>query len=1116
MNKTAQDMEVFAFPASFTQERLWLLDQMEPGNPAYNIAGAIRLRGRLNIPALQNCLNEVVQRHEALRTTFRSIGGQVMQIIGLELDLQLPVTEAEVVSDEDGASAFSEQMSRHALAAASHRFDLSQGPLLRAELVKFGLEDHVLFLVFHHVIADGWSMTILIREVMALYNAFIFGQPSPMVSLEIQYADFTQWQRQSLSEKVLSREIGYWKQKLADLPVLELPCDMARPPVQTHAGARISRWLPDSLAQAAAALCRTEEITLFMLMLAAFKLLLYRYTGNPDVVVGSPVAGRNHSKVENLIGCFLNTLVLRTDYSGNISFRQLLQRVKEVTLDSYSHQDVPFEKLLEELKPERDASRTPFFQVFFNMLNYPSLALELDGLKVEMIELPEMWSKFDLTLYVQEKDGQIRLDFVYKTEIFSAGRISEMLEQLHHLLDQAMHDPDKSIEEFSLVTPGARLVLPDPAAKLNADWMGAVQELFFRHVEKNPDHVAVSDPHVVWNYRQLDDMSNSLASTLLADEIQPGDVVAIYAHRSAPLVVALLGILKAGAAFLILDPAYPAARLIDYLTVANPRGLLQLEAAGPIPEALESYLQTSSCRCRIVLPRSESPDFAVALKQASYNGPRPVVGPDHLAYISFTSGSSGKPKGVLGRHGSLTHFIPWMTEEFTLAASDRFSLFSALSHDPLHRDVFTPLMTGGRVCIPEHDALTTPGKAAEWMLQCGITITNLTPAIGQILLEGRSGNTLTIDSLRYAFFVGDILTRGDVAGFHRIAPKTTFINLYGSTETQRAVSFLRVPSSFYDDSSSGHRLKEILSLGKGMKDVQLLVMNRRQKLAGIGEAGEIYLRSPHLAMGYKDDARLTEEKFLKSWFTEAANDRLYRTGDMGRYLPDGSVESLGRADQQIKIRGFRIELGEIEAALKQHALVRHAAVIAPADGAGSRRIVGYVVLAQKPAGWSQELCALLKERLPVYMVPSALVALDALPLMQNGKLDRKALPLPEAMPADEMISYAAPRTDLERELAGIMKKVLNVPDIGIHDDFFVLGGHSLLAIHFIARLQEALNVKITFQQFFLSPTVAELSITVVQAQALEANESRVRALLSELEGISESPLEMSIGAHSGA
>jgi amino acid adenylation domain-containing protein len=979
------------------------------------------------------------------------------------------------------------------------------------ELLKFSAEDHALLLVFHHVIADGWSMSILIHEAMALYNAFISGQPSPMANLEIQYADFAQWQRLSLTERVLNREVEYWKEKLANLPVLELPCDHSRPPVQTHAGARISRVLPDDLSQEAAALCRKGEITLFMLMLATFKLLLYRYTGNPDVVVGSPVAGRNHSKVENLIGCFLNTLVLRTYVSGNLSFRQLLQRVKEVTLDSYSHQEVPFEKLLEELRPERDSSRTPFFQVFFNMLNYRSVALELHGLEVEMIELPEMWSKFDITLYVQERSGQIRLDIAYKTEVFSAGRISEMLEQLQHLLQQTVRNPDESIEEFSLVTPATRQVLPDPAAELNADWLGAVHELFHRHAEKNPHQIAVSDVHVEWNYRELDQMSDALADSLCGKGIRPGDVVAIYAHRSAPLVVSLLGVLKAGAAFLILDPAYPSSRLIDYLTIAKPKGLLQLEAAVPVPEQLERFLQQSSCECRMMIGHSESPNFEASLKEAFFKGVPPAVGPDDLAYISFTSGSSGKPKGVKGRHGSLTHFIPWMSEEFTLNAADRFSLLSALSHDPLHRDVFTPLMTGGRVCIPEPDALTTPGKAAEWMWKSGITVTNLTPAIGQIILEGRRGTSLLIESLRYAFFVGDILTRGDVAGFHRIAPNATFINLYGSTETQRAVSFLRVPASMYDETSAGHRAKEVLSLGKGMKDVQLLVMNRRNKLAGIGETGEIYMRSPHLAIGYMDDPQLTQDKFLKSWFTDNPDDRLYRTGDMGRYLPNGTVESLGRADQQIKIRGFRIELGEIEATLRQHAMVRHAAVIAPEDEPGSRRIFGYVVLQQKIPDWNRELQIYLRERLPVYMVPSALVALDVLPLMPNGKLDRKALPLPEVTAADGAISFVAARTELERELAEIMKKVLNVPDIGIHDSFFTLGGHSLLAIQFLAILQEKLNVKVTFQQFFQSPTVAELSIAVVQAQAMEANETRVSALLAELESI-----EKSVGAYSGA
>jgi amino acid adenylation domain-containing protein len=493
-----------------------------------------------------------------------------------------------------------------------------------------------------------------------------------------------------------------------------------------------------------------------------------------------------------------------------------------------------------------------------------------------------------------------------------------------------------------------------------------------------------------------------------------------------------------------------------------------------------------------------------------------MLGPDNLAYISFTSGSSGKPKAVMGRHGSLTHFIPWMTAEFSLGLNDRFSLLSSLSHDPLHRDVFTPLMTGGRVCIPEMDALSTPGKAVEWMGKCRITVTNLTPAIGHLLLENGTQPASPLESLRYAFFVGDILTRGDIAAFHRLAPNATFINLYGSTETQRAVSYWRVPASCYTDRPSGQRSKQILPLGKGMKDVQLLVMNSNRQLAGIGETGEIYVRSPHLAAGYMNDDQLTSEKFFKSWFTNAADDRLYRTGDLGRYLPDGSVESLGRADQQVKIRGFRIELGEVESVLAQHAIVRHAAVIVWQENSSSKCLVAYVVLEQRPANWRYELSTHLKERLPAYMVPAAFVAIESLPVTQNGKLDRRALPAPETVLAGVEGCFVAPRTDLERELAEIMKQVLNVPAVGIEDSFFSLGGHSLLAIQFIARLQETLNVRISFQQFFQAPTIASLSIAVVEAQALEASESMVNALLTELENMQEAAREPTIGASLGA
>jgi amino acid adenylation domain-containing protein len=1104
MKNISQDVEVFGFSPSFAQERLWLLDQMDPGNPAYNIAGAIRLRGKLDSQGLHESLNEVVRRHEALRTTFQSIDGQLTQIIALEFDLPLPITLVEKSFGETrGEDVFLSHISHYADSFTQHRFDLRWGPLFRAELLQFSTEDHVLFLAFHHVIADGWSLAILIREVMTLYNAFVSGGASSLEDLEIQYADYAEWQRRSLTDQALSKDVAYWRKKLTDLPVLELPSDYARPPVQTYAGANTSKVISRSLSDKAAALCRKEEITLFMMMLALFQLLVYRLMGNPDVVVGSPVAGRSHPKVESLIGCFLNTIVLRTDLSGNPTFRQLLQRVREVTLNAYSHQAIPFERLLEELKPERDLGRTPLFQIFFNMLNFRSLAPNLQGLHVERVDLPEKNSKFDLTLYAQEIDGHIRIDAAYRTELFTNSRISEMLDQLEYLMDQALRDPEQDIDAYSLVTPGARHLLPDPEARLDDMWIGSVHELFRSHVQNTPTCIAVSDQHVDMTYSELDRISDVLANSLLGKGIRQGDVVAIYAHRSASLVVCLLGILKAGAAFLVLDPSYPATRLIEYCVIARPSGLLHMEAAGSLPVPLNQFLQHSSCRSCILRIPDRPLDLPTTSEADAQGVTVPGIGPSHLAYISFTSGSSGKPKAVMGCHGSLTHFIPWMTEEFGFNSNDRFSLLSALSHDPLHRDTLTPLMTGGRVCIPEPDALTIPGKAAEWMWKSGVTITNLTPAIGQLLLEGTQNTSLLVESLRLTFFVGDILTRDDVGAFHRMAPNAAFINLYGSTETQRAVSFLKIPESVFDEMPTGERAKQILPLGRGMKDVQLLVLNHERQLAGIGETGEIYMRSPHIALGYLDERDLTEKVFLESWFTHYPGDRLYRTGDIGRYLPDGTVESLGRADLQIKIRGFRIELGEIEAALKQHALVRHSVVIAPTDETRNRKILAYVVLERETLGWRAKLLTHLKKTLPSHMIPFSLVALNALPLTPNGKLDRKALPLPEQNGADGTVFFETPRTDLERELCRIMKQVLDVAEISIHDNFFSLGGHSLLAIKFLSILQQSLHVKVTFQQFIQCATVAELSVAVVQAQALEASEGRAIALLDDLESLAD-------------
>jgi amino acid adenylation domain-containing protein len=892
-----------------------------------------------------------------------------------------------------------------------------------------------------------------VRELTELYQDYCAGRPPTLSELPVQYGDFVAWQRQWLQSDVLETELSYWRQQLKDVnTVVDLPADSMRPPIQSFRGGMKSLQLDPSLSESLKALSNQNDATLFMTLLAAFKVLLYKYTGQEDILVGSPIAGRNHAELEGLIGLFLNTLTLRTDLSGAPSFNELVKRIREVTLGAYTHQDLPFEKLLEELQPKRDLSRTPLFQIFFNMFNFADTKIDMPDLKIKLLAPPAVLSKFDLTLYVEDWENELRFDLVYNADLFDEGRMAEMLEQFNSLLGQITARPQEQINNYSLITRTAKEILPDPTRPLRDDWEGAVHERFSRQARRVGSKTALTDKDDVWSYQELDARTNQLANYLTSKGVNKGDVVAIYAHRSATLVWALLGVLKAGAAFVVLDPAYPSARLMDFLRVSPPRGWLEIEAAGALPAELEEFVAGLNLPCRLTLPRRSVAAASQFLKDSSTEQPAVEVGPDDLAYVAFTSGSTGMPKGILGRHGPLTHFQPWLEQTFHLSESDRFSLLSGLAHDPLHRDVFTPLQMGATICIPDPEDIGVPGRLPEWMNEAAITVTHLTPAMAQLLTEAPAGAALCeVPTLRYAFLVGDVLTRRDVARLRLLSPSVTPVNYYGSTETQRAVSYFVCEPQTESEASLNGRLKEILPLGRGIEDVQLLVLNTSLQLAGIGEVGEVYVRSPHLARGYQGDEALTSERFLGNPFGQTANDRLYKTGDLGRYMPDGNVEPLGRADLQVKIRGFRVELGEIEAVLGMHTDVREAVVIAREDTPGDKRLVAYIVSQQNQTPAGSELRSFLKGKLPEYMLPAAFVILDALPLTPNGKVDRRALPAPDEMSAGNETDYVGPRSPLEQRLVDIWAEVLHLERVGIHQNFFDLGGHSLLATQLISR-----------------------------------------------------------------
>ena len=1058
-------------PLSSAQQRLWLLNQLEPDNAANNVSSIFRLTGALNVAALEKSLNTLVSRHETLRTTFETQDNRPVQTIAPKMTLLLPVVDLSGLPQAKRDI----EATRLAEEEKGQVFDLVHGPLIQAKLFRLGDQDHLLTIILDHIISDGWSLDILQRELSTLYTAFMNGQTPNMPDLPIHYADYALWEQNWLKDDGLMTQLTYWQNRLEGAPpVLELPADRPRPPVMSHRGGQHSVGLSPQVHQALNVLSRQEGATLFMTLLAAFNILLYRYSGQADIVVGAPIANRNRTETENLIGLFLNNLPLRADLSGNPSFQDLLKQVRQTALEGYSNQDIPFEKILEALRPERDQSRTPIFQVFLNLLTQQESKLNLPGITVETPAWETIEAKFDITLYVREKAGQITLRLVYNADLFDHERMIHMLEQYLYLLEQIVAAPDQRIDAFSLITPAMKRHLPEPGQPLQDTWQGAVHALVSQLALQNPGHPALVDPIHQWTYAELDEAGNRVAHYLLANGIEKGNIVAVYAHRSASLVWALLGILKAGAAFTILDPAYPAARLVDYLTITRPQGFIQLDAAGVLPGEVEAFV-ASACACRLSLPQRPGAAEDALLNRQPAGNPEIEVGPDDLAYIAFTSGSTGRPKAVRGRHGPLSHFIPWQAETFKLGPTDRFSMLSGLSHDPLQRDIFTPLCIGATLHIPDPDIVGRPGQLANWMAQSNITFVHLTPPMCQIMTNTAEGDCV-LPNLRYAFFVGDKLTRQNVTQLRSLAPNITCINSYGSTESQRAVGYYLIPP----EAETGEG-KAVYPLGRGMPNVQLLVLNKVNELAGAGELGEVHLRSPHLAAGYLNDDDLTQARFVTNPFTRQPQDRLYKTGDLGRYLPDGNVTFVSRADRQVKIRGFRIELGEVESVLNNHPGVRDAVITVQQESPLIKRLLAYATLQETAsAPTAGDLRQYLKTYLPDYMVPAAFIILDAIPLTPNGKVNYAALPVPDQTRQEGETFLVAPRNALEEELETIWEAVLKINPIGVHDNFFDLGGHSLLAVELFSHIENVFGRKLPLATLFEAPTIEQLGEVIQQ------------------------------------
>jgi amino acid adenylation domain-containing protein len=1031
-------------PLSFAQERLWVLEQLAATGAAYHIHGMVRLAGALDFAALERAFAALVGRHEALRTRFVRVDGSPVQVIDAAVGFRLGQIDLTVLdAEERGAAA--RQRAREIVGAP---FDLECGPLLRAMLLRLSAEEHLVVMVLHHIVADGWSLGILIREIAALYAAFIEGQPSQLPDLPVQYADYALWQRAWLSGDALDRQVRYWKDRLCGAPAaLDLPIDHVRPAVQSFTGTAHGFRVSQEVTAALVELGRAEGATLFMVLLGAFQVVLSRWSGQTDIVVGTPIAGRTHRDMEGLIGFFVNTLVMRTDLSGEPSFRGLLKRVKEVALGAYVHQDLPLEKLVQELQPVRDLSRHPVFQVLFALQNVSQERLELPGLQLTGMGGEHVTAKFDLSLYIEQTEHELQGRFEYATDLFDAATIGRLVGHFETLLKGIVAAPDSRISALPLLGDAERrhLVTEWNATAAEYPCEKCLHELFARQAANAPDSVAVVYADQCLTYAELDRRANQLAHHLCGLGVGPEVVVGLLVERSPEMVVGLLGILKAGGAYLPLDPSYPLQRLAYMLTDA--RAAVLVTQAG-----LEHVVREHGAR----VVRLDANWEEITAEPAE--APRSDVNPDHLAYVIYTSGSTGRPKGVMVGHAALVNFLSSMAQTLGLAPSDVLAAVTPLSFDIAGLEIYLPLLQGGRLVVIPRDVALEGRRLREGLEAVGAGVMQATPVTWRLLLEaGWDGKRLKVlcGGEALAIDLAQSLT----------ARSASVWNLYGPTETTVWSTASRLVQG-------GH-----VTIGRPISNTQAYVLDPSLQPTPIGVCGELYLGGASLSRGYLSGPGMTAERFVPSPFGNGV--RLYRSGDLARWRADGELLHLGRVDHQMKIRGFRVEPGEIEAALRRAPGVIEVAVVAREDAPGERRLVAYVVTSDGTAD-GRALRAHLQRLLPDYMVPSAYTALAVLPATPNGKLDRSALPLPEGR--REVGAYVSPETPVQAALAEIWSDVLQVERIGIHDDFFQLGGHSLLAIRVIARLSDTLDLELPLRALFEASTVAELAARIEAAQ----------------------------------
>jgi amino acid adenylation domain-containing protein len=1065
-------------PVSSAQQRLWFIDQLDPGTPAFNIPAAVRLLGALDVKVLEKCFDEIIKRHEALRTSFAADDGLPVQVIAPSLKFEVPVIDFRHFPEEERMA----QVEKLVTSECQRSFDLTRSPLMRATLVVLGEQDHVLVMMMHHIIGDVWSVRVVMKELAALYEAFVAGRSSPLPELPIQYCDYSTWQREWLQGEELQSQLAYWKRKLVGMPeALELPTDRPRPAVQSIWGAKYFLKIPKQLTDTLRAIAQEEKASLFMTLLAAWKVLLHRYTGQNDIVVGAPVANRNRSEFEPMVGFFVNSLILRTDLSGKPTFRELLRRVRETTFEAFANQDFPFERLVEVLQPTRSMSRNPLFQTDFILQNSPRSSYQVTGLTFEALPVQNGTAQLDLTLDLWEEPEGIGGWLEYDTDLFEASTAARMIGNYITLLERIAAEPGRQISRYSLLSDADRQRVlfewNDTARSYEFGW--AFPRLFEAQVERTPDAIAVVCGSQQLNYAELNGRANSLAHLLDQQGAGAESVIGILMHRGINFLTSILAVLKTGGAYLPLDPAYPLERLRTIVEQSGARLVITTRE-------LSSILKDT-------WPGTEEPKPPVALvmeevldqQGETRNLPARSL-PDNLAYIIYTSGSTGVPKGVMIHHRGMVNHLWANIEALSMTASDVLAQTASQCFDISVWQFLAPLIMGGRVHIFPDEITQDPIRLLSEVDRAGVTVFETVPSLLQVALTDvkTQKQKPELQSLRWLLPTGEETPVALCREWLKTFPSVPLMNAYGPSECSDDVTLEPV----YDppDETVGR-----MSIGQPVGNLQVAIVDSESDLVPVGVPGELCVRGVGVGRGYLGLPARTASVFVPDPFSTEPGARMYRSGDRARYLPDGRIEFLGRMDHQVKVRGHRIELGEIEAALSQVAGVSEAVVIVREDTPGDARLVAYVVWEDVEMG-SAEVREQLRRRLPDYMVPAVFVTLERMPLSPNGKVDRKALPVPEATSVNSQ-NFIGPRNPTEEVLSSIWSEILGTERIGVEDNLFEHGAHSLLVTQVTSRVRKVFKVEPSLRLFFECPTIGGM------ARAIET-------LQTKAEGITAPPI----------